>query len=235
MTTPLLERPARRERERTPVPVRTGRAPEIRSRVRVQWLLLAAALVVLAGTLVAWALGRAAERVPVVALAQPVRAGDTIDAADLTTAQVAIDASVTGLVPPGSLDAVVGRIAAVDLGAGTLLSVGMWADDAGLGPDERSVGAVLSPGRFPSGLGHGSTATALDVRAGVSTTTGEAVDPAGAVSAGVLVRVLEVTTDASGDLVATLAVPSAAAESVATWAANDTLALVGLPDAVVGS
>ena len=232
MTAPVLERPRRAERERAGIPVRPGPAPQIRSRIRAQWLLLAAALVVLAGTLVAWALGRAAERVTVVSLARPVAAGDTIDADDLTTAQVAIDATVTGLVPPGSLDVVVGRIAAIDLSAGALLTVGMWTDDAVLGPDERSVGAVLSPGRFPSGLGHDSRATALDVRAGISADTGDATSE---VTAGVIVRVLEVATDASNDLVVTLAVPAAAADAVATWAANDTLALVGLPDDVVGS
>lgn len=249
MSAPVMDRPARREREpgRSPVPVRPGPAPQIRSRVRAQWLVLAAALVVLAGTLVAWALGRAADRVTVVALARPVAAGDTIDPDDLTTAQVAIDATVTGLVPPASLDVVVGRVAAIDLSAGALLTVGMWADGTGLGPDERSVGAVLSPGKFPSGLGHGSLAIALDVRAGVSVSaaggSGADADAGSGTDAssgdpgasGVSVRVLDVTTDASDDLVITLAVPSAAADAVAAWAANDTLALIGLPDVAVGS
>lgn len=231
MSAPVMERPARRAGRPEPVAVRPGPDPRIRSKVRVQWLVLAAALVVLAGTLVAWALGNAADRVSVLALARPVKAGETIDADDVSTVQIAIDATVTGLVPPASLDAIVGRVAAVDLGAGALLTIGMWDDATGLAADERSVGAVLSPGRFPSGLGHGSVATALEVRAGVAEQTATTEPGRDApVSIGVPVRILEVVTDDAGDLVATLAVPAANAESVATWAATGSLALIGVPD-----
>lgn len=229
MSAPAIDRPAR-PRATEPVPVRGGPAPRIRTRARVQWLALAAALVVLAGTLVAWALGRAAERVTVVSVARPVAAGEVIDAGDLTTAQVAIDATVTGLVPTSSLDAVIGRVAAVDLGAGTLLTVGMWTDPTGLGPDERAVGAVLSPGRFPSGLGHGAAAAAIDVRVG---TTGTEAEPT--LGSGVAVRILDATTTDAGDLSVTLAVPAGSADAVATWAATGSLALIGVPATPVPS
>ena len=242
MSAPTLDRPPSRPRTGEPVPVRRGPDPRLRSRVRVQWLALAAALVVLAGTLVAWALGRAADRVTVVAVARPVPAGDVIDAGDLTTAEVAIDASVTGLVPTSSLDAVIGRVAAVDLGAGALLTVGMWSDPTGLGAGERSVGAVLSPGRFPSGLGHGSTAAAIEVRAGTTTRTTDGADTdanadddttadaATPIDGSVIVRILDVTTTDAGDLSVTLAVPTGDADAVATWAATGSLALIGMPD-----
>ena len=71
----------------------------VRSRVRAQWLALAAALVVLAGVLVAWALTDAADRVSVVQVARAVRAGEVIQEDDLTIAGVAFDHGVQGLVP----------------------------------------------------------------------------------------------------------------------------------------
>jgi hypothetical protein len=113
---------------------------EARTQVRAQWLVLAAALTVLAGVLVAWAIERAADRVDVVSVARPVPAGTVIQADDLTTTAIAFDEPVVGLAPAASLDALVGRVAVVELRPGTLLSVGMWADGTGLSPDERTVG-----------------------------------------------------------------------------------------------
>jgi hypothetical protein len=82
-----------------PVVVVPGPNTAARARVRTQWLLLAAALTVLAGTLVAWALTRAAARVDVVSIARPVPAGAVIDDADLSVTAIAFDDQVTGLVP----------------------------------------------------------------------------------------------------------------------------------------
>ena len=223
--------PVRRSHE--PAIVRPGRNPRARSRVRTQWLALAAALVVLAGTVVAWALSLAAERVPVVSVAQPVQAGDVITAEDLTTSEVAIDDSVRGLVPAASLANLAGRVAAIDLTPGMLVSSGMWTDDAELGPDERTVGAVLAAGRYPSGLAHGSAAWAIDVRAGSATRsegeTGSEPASVATTAAPIVVRVLDVATDPDGSIIVTLAVPAASAVEIASLAATNTLALAGIP------
>ncbi|MGE0000361.1 MAG: SAF domain-containing protein, partial [Ilumatobacteraceae bacterium] len=162
MATPLAAAPAARTL-REPAVVTPGRNTKVRSRVRVQWLVLAVALMVLAGVLVAWALTRAADRVTVVTVARPVPAGTVIQTADLTTAQIAFDGEVNGLVPAASLDALAGRVATVDLQPGTLISAGMWADGTELAADERTVGAVLEPGRFPAGLAQGATAVAVSL------------------------------------------------------------------------
>jgi flagella basal body P-ring formation protein FlgA len=122
-----------------PVAVMPGPNTAARARVRTQWLLLAAALTVLAGTLVAWALSQAAARVDVVSIARPVPAGAVIDAADLSVTAIAFDEQVTGLVPAASRERLVGRTAAIALEPGTLLSVGMWADGSQLGDGERTV------------------------------------------------------------------------------------------------
>lgn len=201
-------------RLRGPAVVTPGRNSRVRSRVRAQWLVLAAALTVLAGLLVAWALAGAADRVDVVSLARPVAAGTVIQLEDLTIAHVAFDGDVQGLVPATSTDALVGRTATVDLSAGSLLTAGMWADATGLGAGERTVGAVLDAGRFPIGLAQGSTAVAVPI-------DGEPV--------GVTVRVVEVTTTEAGGLRVTLAVPDADASGIAQLAATDRLVIIGLP------
>jgi hypothetical protein len=124
-------------------------------RVRTQWMAMAAALVVLAGIVVTWAVSSAGRRVQVVQVAQEVAAGTPIEAADLVTAAVAFEPGVEGLVPAASLDALLGRIAAIDLAPGVLLQRGMWRDGETLAEGERAVGAVLSAGRFPPGLAPG--------------------------------------------------------------------------------
>ena len=186
----------------------------LRSRVRTQWLVLGAALTVLAGMLVAWGLTRAADRVEVVSVARPVAAGSVLQAADLTMTAIAFDGSAPGLVPAASLGELVGRAATIDLQPGALLTVSMWADAASLAATERMVGAVLKPGRHPAGLAQGMHALALSLDDEL---------------AGVTVRVLSTESAESGGLSITLAVTDADATRIARLGATDRLVLVGLP------
>ena len=206
--------------DRTVAPVRATRAnTRVRSRVRAQWLVLGAALIVLAGLLVAWALTRAADRVQVVQISSAVQAGDIIQADDLTLTGVAYDGALQGLVPAGSLQAIVGRVAAIDLRPGSLLVSGMWADAPQLAPGEQSVGAVLAPGRFPSGLSRGDLAVAVPLAGEASPTS---------------VRVIDAAVTESDELLVTLAVPAGTAVVVAQLAAADQLVLIGEPSTEVG-
>jgi hypothetical protein len=205
---------------REPAVVTPGRNTTARTRARAQWLVLAAALTVLAGMMVAWALTRAADRVGVVSLVRPIAAGAIIELDDLTTTQIAFEGDVQGLVPAGSVDAIVGRVATVDVPAGSLLSAGMWADSTGLAAGERTVGAVLQTGRFPIGMAQGSTAIALPI------------DDAAATAPGVEVRVVEADMTDGGELSVTLAAPEAAAAAIAQLAATDRLVLIGMPAAI---
>lgn len=205
---------------RGPAVVTPGRNARARSRVRAQWLVLAAALTILAGLLVAWALAGAADRVGVVSIARPVAAGTVIQLDDLTIAQVAFDGDVQGLVPASSIDALAGRVATVDLSAGSLLTAGMWADATGLSAGERTVGAVLDAGRFPIGLAQGSTAMAVAI-------DGE--------PAAVTVRVVDATTTDAGELRITLAVPDTDASRIAQLAATDRLVVIGMPAATASA
>lgn len=193
---------------------KSGRA---RSRVRTQWLALGAALVVLAGVLVAWALSNASDRVRVVQLAQAVQVGEPIEAADLTLASVAYDDAVQGLVPAASLDTLVGRVAAIDLQTGVLMQTGMWRDATHIAVGEESVGALLKVGRFPAGLASGDVALAAPVAPLDVTVAATAI----------AVRVLDVEASGDGELTVTLAVPAAQSIAVAQLAATDQLLLVG--------
>ncbi len=220
MASPTLSS-SRRGAIATPA-VRVADTQRVRTQLRAQWLVLAAALTVLAGVLVAWAIDRAADRVDVVSIARPVAAGTVIQADDLTTTAIAFDSPVTGLAPASSMSALVGRVATIDLQPGVLLTSGMWADGTGLSAGERTVGALLPAGRYPSGIAQGSTAVAIaTLRSDASSSAGERDD--------VEVRVLDVDADERGALRVTLAVPEAHAAGVATLAAADELVLIGVP------
>jgi hypothetical protein len=190
--------------------------------VNTQWLVLASALIVLAGLLVAWSLSRAADRVQVVQARRALQSGQVIRSGDLGVVGVAADASVQGLVPASSLDALVGRLASIDVSAGSLLVAGMWQDVPQIVAGEQAVGAVLQAGRFPLGLARGDLALAVPLAADAAgAAEGESV-------AAVAVRVIEVAGDAD-ELRATLAVPTGDAVRIARLAAVDRLVLVGVP------
>lgn len=189
---------------------------KVRSRVRTQWLALGAALVVLASVLVGWALTHAADRVQVVQMARSVEAGDVIEGADLAIADVAFDGEVQGLVPAASLDALVGRVATIDLQPGTLMQSGMWSDAPELAAGEDAVGALLAVGRFPAGLTRGDLAIAAATQAAITT-------------APTIVRVIAAQEQPNGDLLVTLAVAHVESVAVAQLAATDQLLLVGHP------
>lgn len=186
----------------------------VRSRVRAQWLALAASLVVLAGVLVAWALTDAADRVSVVQVARAVRAGEVIEYDDLTVAGVAFDPSVHGLVPGQSLEALVGRTAAIDMEPGSLVVTGTWRDGPQLAAGEDAVGALIDRGRFPAGLARGDVAWAasVDSNSGVAATS---------------VRIIHIEVAADGDLAVTLAVSAERSVDVAQLAATDQVLLIG--------
>jgi hypothetical protein len=203
------------------IPALPGAAAANRSRVRAQWLVLAAALTVLAGTLVAWSLSRAAARVEVVSVARPVPAGAVIESADLTTSAIAFDGEVSGLVPAASSGQLVGRTATIALAPGTLLALGMWADGNELGADERTVGALLAPGRYPTGVEPGTRALAVAVAPAGSAPTAT-VEP-------MVVRIVDSVVDEQGNLRVTIAATDPDAVTIAGLAASGNLVLVGLP------
>ena len=207
------------------------------SRLRNQWTVGAIACVLLAGVLVTWSLSSAGNRVSVVRTARAIHSGAVFSDADFTTAEVAVDASVKGLVPASSMQRLVGRVAAVDLPEGALVQRGAWRTTAALLASERAVGAVLKPGRVPSSVQQGDTVqvASIDVAtpsvdAGAVGGTVVTVAPFTSVPRSVLMaRVLGCTTRDDGTVILELAVPDTAAVRVAQWAANDLLVVVLVP------
>lgn len=202
---------------------------KVRSRVRPQWLVFAAALVVLAGVLVTWGMQRATARVQVVQLVREVASGQPFQSDDLGTVGIAYDTQVEGLVPAESLDRLVGRVAAADLHPGQLVQQGMWRDQAALRSGERSVGAVLRAGRMPAGLVAGDVAVAARMLDSAAVAPVDVTSPEVGTggSEAVVVRLVDVQTTPEGNQLVTLAVPGVSAVLVAQWAATEQLVLVG--------
>jgi hypothetical protein len=91
------------------------------------------------------------DRVPVLAVAAPVTAGQSITAADLKQVSAADDASL-GLIPVSQVSDVLGRTAVVPLLPGTLLTRNLLGD-AAFPPAGKVVASVaLKPGQYPQGL-----------------------------------------------------------------------------------
>jgi hypothetical protein len=91
----------------------------------------------------------ATDRVPALAITAPVERGATIAPDDLTVVYVASDSALARL-DDSQTASVVGRVALVDLPAGTLLTPALVADEAALQPGDGVVGLALEPGGYPS-------------------------------------------------------------------------------------
>lgn len=99
-------------------------------------------------------------RVSVLAVAQPLAAGQSITAADLKQVSAANDASL-GLIPVSQVSAVIGRTAVVPLLPGTLLTPSLIGD-AAFPPSGKVVASVaLKPGQYPQGLVTGANVEAF--------------------------------------------------------------------------
>lgn len=190
---------------------------------RLRWALGGALLV--AGSAFAFAVlvSDAGGRRPVLSVAQDVRAGDTIEDADLAVVDAAIDGTTSPLAA-SERSAVVGRRAAVDLVPGTLLL------DAHLGGRDVEagraiVGAALGLGDAPSGLGPGDWVMAVRTSPAAA---GDEANPEVLAD-----RALLVSVDAGGEaggpaLVVSLALDESAAPAVAAAASADRLALIAV-------
>lgn len=131
-------------------PFSPARAPRlaVRNRARVA----GGAVLLGLSALVAVALySNVGNRQPVLAVARPVAAGQTVAAADFKVVRVSADPGVR-TVPAADLSRVVGQPAGVALSPGALLAPAQLASGPALPPGSMVVGAVLKPGQFPLGL-----------------------------------------------------------------------------------
>jgi SAF domain-containing protein len=174
----------------------------------------------------------AGHRQPVLALAQPVTAGQVITAADLETVRVSAAGPVS-LVPASRQDEVVGSTAAVSMPAGSLLA----GSDIGTPPPVKGqvrLGVDLKPGDYPPDLAGGQDVDVLATPS--SATTGSSSSGSGSAGAALPVGqavVLSVSlpsaSSGSGDTLVELQVSQDAMPQVAAANAAGQIALATIP------
>jgi hypothetical protein len=201
--------------------------PVLRRRISKARLLLAVGLVLvcaLAGVVVAQ---RVDVRVPVLAAARAISAGQTVTAADVMTVKVAVEAGVA-TVPASQISTVVGQVAAVPLVVGTLLSAAQFAGPAWPGSGEAVIAVPVKPGRLPSGLPAGARVTVLVVPTGTpgGAGGGQGGQPQVEKATATVVSA-EPATDQSGTTVVTLVLSAADATRIASTGGDVALVRLG--------
>jgi hypothetical protein len=213
----------------SPAPAREA---AVRRRRRPGLWAAGAALLAVGALSAAALVGRAGDRVAVVAVARTVHIGQTISDADLAVARVAADPALRP-VPAGDRGRVVGRVAAVELRPGTLLTAGEVADTVVPAAGEQLVGLPVKPGQLPArGLVPGDAVlvvatpgeqTAGSAAAGSETEPGPAGSPVSA-------RVVQVgPPDADGAVTVDVVVPERLGPVLAAWGSTGRIVLVLLP------
>ncbi|MFF6979411.1 SAF domain-containing protein [Streptomyces sp. NPDC008343] len=204
-----------------PLPI-TQDAPRRRRRPVVVGAGLALAAV---GALVAvWQVDEAGNRVPVIALAHDVKAGETVQKSDLVVAQVAPDAALAP-VPVSRSGDIVGKTAAADLPQGTLVTDASVNEGTPIAKGRDTVGILAKPGQLPAQRLHPGDEVVLvhtpqdDAEASKSTTQ-EAPDSISAVVVGLS------SQDANGAVVVDVAVAGTDSPSLATWTARGAVTVV---------
>ena len=163
-------------------------------------------------------------RVPVLAAAHNIAAGQTISDADLTVVRVAAEAGVATL-PDTQRSTVVGRTAAMPVAAGTLLQPAQLGDVAWPPAGQAVIAVGVKPGHAPAGLTAGSHVTVLIVP--TSNAPGTATSNGPPVQADATVVSVEQATDQSGTLVVSLLLSGSAATKIASTAGEPSLVQLG--------
>ncbi|HLL63236.1 MAG TPA: SAF domain-containing protein [Propionibacteriaceae bacterium] len=131
--------------ETTPAP------PPVPGRRNPKWIALGVVALCLGGLLSYAIYARLANETAVVTVAQTVYRGEVIDAADLTTITLQGN-TIARAVPAADLDTLIGKRAAADLVAGSVLVASAVTDEAIPESGRAVVGLKLSAGRTPTSL-----------------------------------------------------------------------------------
>jgi hypothetical protein len=204
----------------TPTPSLPPAPPSVRTRRRPGMLAAGIALVAVGALGAAYLAEVVGQTMPVVAVARDVPAGQVIERADLTVAEVSSDPALSPI-PAAALTGLVGQRAAVALTAGSLLTDAAVTDQLLPTGGQSLVGVALTTSQLP----------AQPLRAGdririVDTPVSQGEPPATtpASIAGLVVSVSE--PDQAGVTVVDVTVPSARAADLAARVATGRIALV---------
>lgn len=148
MTTTLRPRPTSNG---SSPPTRFDLEPPSQGSARSKWPeitvgLLVVGLFALVGT---WFYSSTSDREPIVAVRNAIERGQQVTAADLMVVEVASDQAINAL-PSDQSGQILGRTALVDLAPGTLVSSGLFADQALIEAGDGVVGLALDPGEYPT-------------------------------------------------------------------------------------
>lgn len=190
-------------------------------RVRPGLLGLAVLLIALGGLGAAFAVTSVRATGGYLAVARPVKVGQEISTADLSTVQVAGGQGLRP-VPAGRLDEVVGKRAAVALVPGTLLTLGQVTDDPLLGPGQQQIALGLKTAQVPARELHPGDKVLLVSTPDRSSTTGD-TDAAGTRFSA---TVIDMVSPANDDKVLYLALPTRDVPAVVALAAQARIAVV---------
>jgi hypothetical protein len=209
----------------TALPVNGPPGPVIRRRISVPRVLLAALLILgfaLAGAVVA---NQVDTRVPVLAAARDIAAGQTITDADLVVVRIAAESGVA-TVPDTQRVTVAGRTASMPVAVGTLLHAGLLGELAWPAAGQSVIAVGVKPGRAPAGLTAGSPVTVLMVpTAGVG--GGDAAGAGTVVQARATVVSVEQAADQSGQQIVSLLLSGNDATKIASAAGEAALIQLG--------
>ena len=211
-----------------PVPLRET---AVRTRRRRGLWVAGVALVAVGGLAAAVLVGRAGDRVEVLAVARPVPVGQAISEADVAVARVAADPALHP-VSASQRSEVIGRTAAVELRPGTLLTAGEVTDETVPGAGEQLIGVAVRPGQLPArGVRPGDRVLMVPVPgdqtpAGSGTTTAD-VEPVGEPVRASVVQVGP--PDADGAVTVDVVVGEAVGPRVAALASTGRIALILQP------
>lgn len=123
--------------------------PRVRTRRNPVLLAAGAAFVVTGAAGVAWMVNAVADASPVLVTTHALAAGEVIDAADLATAQISLDPTVSA-VPASQRDSIVGQRTATALAGGQLLTPTSTTTELVPPPGQSLVGVAVTPDRLPA-------------------------------------------------------------------------------------
>ncbi len=197
----------------------TPSPPRIPGRRSPKWIALGVIALCLGGLLSYVIYARLANETAVVTMARTVYRGEVIDAADLTTFTLQGN-TIAQAVPARDVDALIGKRAAVDLVAGSVV-VGSAVTDEPIPASGRAVvGLKLAPGRTPTSLLVPSAAVrlvALPPQSGSDDLAGDTFTA----------RIIDQTTGPDGtSIFVNVDVAADQAAIIAQLAAQDRIALV---------
>ncbi len=159
----------------------------------------------------------------VLVVAQPLTAGEILQAADLRAVRVSTGAGIQ-VVPAAGEQGVVGRPVALALVAGALLTPGDIGSGASVGAGADVVAVALKAGLFPPGLAPGDRVQVVPVVTVSSSTQSASGSPVDAVVLGVETAAV----GSGGPTVFSLEVSKTEADGVASLAAAGEVSLVQL-------